>query len=196
MRKTMQRRGVLLAIVLVALAGCGGDGGGSPAALQNDGAEGGSQTTQCQAGSSVVARVMVAAPGDRFYGMHTRVVYPSSLSIPGRGGDQAAVDRVRFRVAMPTVRYDVPEATFTEGSSVVNDEDSDFDGVDDRVQALVIARTPFPDGEFADITFDCAATIEWPTGDLFACEVAGLTDLTFNEIAAFASCNVVVQPPQ
>jgi hypothetical protein len=79
---------------------------------------------------------------------------------------------------------------------VVNDEDSDFDGVDDRVQALVIARTPFPDGEFADITFDCAATIEWPTGDLFACEVAGLTDLTFNEIAAFASCNVVVQPPQ
>ena len=183
-----------MAIVLAtSLAACGSDGGGAPRTAENGGSEGSSATTQCRAGSQVVVSVFVDGPGDRFYGMHTRLRYPASLAIPGHRDDQSVVDRVRFVLAMPTVRFDVPEQTFVNGSTVVNDEDSDFDGVDDRLQAVLIARDPFPDGKFIDVTFDCVDTIDWPTADAFGCEVAGLTDLQLMD--AQGTCSVVVQPP-
>jgi hypothetical protein len=119
-------RRILLACLAVALSGCGGgDDRRSPTALQNDGGEGGTATTQCQVGGQVVVTVLVDGPGDAFYGMHTRLRYPASLALPGHRDDQSVVNRVRFVVAEPIVRLDVPEDTFADGSTVVNDEDSD-----------------------------------------------------------------------
>jgi hypothetical protein len=184
-----------MAILLAAtLAACGGDGGGAPRTAQNGGSEGGTATTQCRTGSRVVVSVFVDGSDDRFYGMQTRLRYPASLAIPGHADDQSVADRVRFVVAMPIVRLDVPEETFVNGSTVVNDEDTDFDGIDDRLQAsLITAHDAFPDGKFIDVTFDCAETIDWPTADAFGCEVADLTDL--DRMSVQGLCWVVVQPP-
>ena len=174
------------------LAACG-HGGGTPSVVPNDGAVGGTETAQCRAGSQVVATVFFDGPGDRFYGIHTRLRYPASLAIPGHRDDQSVIDRVRFVVPMPPGRYDVPEATFANGSTVLNDEDSDRDGVDDRLNALLVAREAFSDGKYVDVTFDCVDTVEWPTADAFGCGVAGLTDPQFMD--ALGTCSVLVQPP-
>lgn len=195
MRIAAHSRSVLLAATLLALVGCGGDGGGSSASLQSDGAEGGNQTTQCQAGGTVVVSVVVDAPGDLFYGLHTQVRYPGVLDLPGRADFPSVAERVHFPLDVPPGRYDVPEEAFVNGTFIVNDEDTNSDGIDDRIQALLISRTPFPDGKFVDITFDCAETIDWPTADAFACYVAGASDLATNELSPSATCSVVVQPP-
>jgi hypothetical protein len=180
----------------VTLAACGGGrhDGGTPSAVPNDGAVGGNETVQCRAGGQVVVTVFFDGPGDRFYGVHTRLRYPTSLAIPGHRDDPSVVERVRFVVALPLGREDVPEETFRNGSTVLNDEDSDFDGVDDGLQAVLVAREAFADGKYIDVTFDCVDTIEWPTADAFGCEVAELTDLTSNP--AQGTCSVVVEPPE
>src|SRR6185369_18016316 len=107
----------------------------------------------CRAGSRVVVSVLFDGPGDRFYGVQTGLHYPASLAIPGHADDQLVADRVRVVVAMPIARLDVPEATFVHGSTVVNDRDVDFDGVDDLLTAsLVTVQDAFADGKFIDVT--------------------------------------------
>src|SRR5215210_4538525 len=109
----------IAALLTLALGGCGGDGGGSSATVQSDGEAGGGKTTQCQAGNQVVATVYVDAPGDAFYGLHTRVRYPALFALPGRRDEPPVAERLRFVLDFPLVPHDVQdEEQFVNGSTV------------------------------------------------------------------------------
>lgn len=175
--KVPRVRSLVAAGLVLALAGCG-DQSSAPAPGSRP------VETQCAAGDQVRVTVFVDAPNDRVYGMHTRVRYPAELSIPGHRDDPTVVDRVRFVLDASNI------------ARVVNDQDSDRDGVDDTIQALAAAAVEtFPVGKFVEITFDCVTTTTSPRADLFPCQVAGLTDIDFNEVGSAGTCRVVVAPP-
>jgi hypothetical protein len=190
----------MAAVLALTLLGCGGDDGRSPAAVRNDGGEDGTRTTQCQAGQQVVVSVYLDTPDDQYYGGHTRLTYPRTVAIPGHADDRSVVDRVRFVLPLPDSASGVSDEVLANGVTVVNDEDVDGDGVDDRIQTLESSMTqPIADGKFVDVVFDCVETIAWPTAGDFTCDVAGVSNLApgggFVDRDALSSCTVAVAPP-
>ncbi len=160
----------LVAALLLTLASCGDQ---SSAPLPSDRSGAGPLEARCEVGDQVRVTVFVEAPNGRAFGVHTRVRYPAVLAIPGRADDQSVFDRVQLAPALPTPSRGESDETVPHALIVVNDQDTDFDGVDDRIHVLVASIDTFPDGRFADLRFDCVSTIAWPSADLFACEVAG-----------------------
>ena len=153
---------IIVACLVLWLAGCGGERESSSALQGADGSDV-AEKIECHAGDSVVVTVVVDAPGELVYGEHTRLRYPASLEIPGRANDRSVADRVQFVLPIPNPNSGLPIDAFSRGMTIVNDEDTDFDGIDDRVQTFMSSLTGFTDGTFVAIRFDCVDTIEWPS---------------------------------
>jgi hypothetical protein len=182
-------------IAVLALAGCGGDSGSSNLSDAGTGTSG-EQEALCRPGDRVVVSIFVDAPGELAHGMHTRLYYPRSMDIPGRLDDRSVIERVAFVVTRPNGSDDLPEEAFVNGLVLAVDEDSNQDGVDERVNALLGSPVePFSDGKFVDVTLDCVESIPWPSTQDFRCEVADVTSTEFVSVGVESICWVEVAPP-
>ena len=166
-------RTLLLAILLCGLTGCGGDG-------SSDGQYAASGSTDappapadvCGVDERITVTVVVDAPVDRVYGMHTRLTYPAGVSIPGFRDDPSVQGRVTFLPPLLELEAGRPMRSVLR---TIHDEDY-------RVQTLMTSLDHFPDGPFVTITFDCVEGRPRPVAADFPCEVAGATDLQFLDL--------------
>mgnify|MGYP000086890225 CR=1 FL=1 len=116
--------------------------------------------------------VIVDAAVDRVHGMHTRLVYPAGLSIPGGAEEESVKERITFIPVQAAIDAGHP---FPLALPTVNDQEY-------RVPTLLSSLDSFAVGPFVTVTFDCTEGRTRPAADDFPCEVAGATDLQFLEL--------------
>jgi len=111
----------------------------------------------CGPGDMIAVSIDLATGGVGLAGAQVVLDYPASVSLPGSIDAPSVAERVDI---IPSV-----------GFMSVNDEDTQPDGVDDRLNISVVSGTAFAEGPFADVTFDCEGTA--PTAGSFTCTADG-----------------------
>jgi cysteine-rich repeat protein len=113
----------------------------------------------CSGGESVLVEIDIDSAGVGLAGVQLTLDYPASVSLPGSIDAPSVAERVTI---IPSV-----------GFKSVNDEDTQPDGVDDRLNVSVVSGSAFADGPFADVDFDCEAGSTPPGAGGFTCVVEG-----------------------
>jgi len=137
----------------------------------------------CQSATVTITTSYQAQSGSDFVaGVTTIVDYPGTrIEIPGTGNQSTVIARVT-------------NLTGVSGLFNAGDQDSDTDGVDDRVSVgLISLGTAVPPGSFARLVFDCLAGQPRPVVADFTCtpDVASLIGST---VEATCSVSVVTVP--
>ncbi len=149
-------------------------GGGEPTPTATPG--GGGAT--CRQGDTITIIIAIAYDDVSFpdvTGGTTSVQYPAGLDVPG---NQSGTDQSR---AM--------NLTGTSGGFFnISDQDSNGDNVDDQVVVGLVGTQVISPGNFASVTFDCAADATVPAVGSFTCTPDLATNSGTN--VSGASCNV------
>ncbi len=121
---------------------------------------------RCVAGQTVTVEFAIDTP---YGGASIALDYPPNVvDIPGSADDASVSERVTF----------IPS-----GFTVVNDQDSDFDGTDDRLRAVFANIEQLtPAGPFMLVEFDCIEGSPVPDVGSFSCSVLSLSDELGNTI--------------
>ena len=132
----------------------------------------------CNSGDTVVTELTITANGVNLTigGVQLQLSYPqASARIPGTGGDPAVADAVELPSGLPSF----------------NDQDTNGDLIDDRLDIAWVSSGGGVTGTFATVTFECIAGQAPPAAGAFACTVASASDDTGQDIIG-AQCNVVI----
>ena len=133
----------------------------------------------CGASDTITVAMSINAGGLMLTGVNANISYPSSANIPGSIDEQSVKDRVTF--------------TPSGGLTVVNDDDTNGDLVDDLLTLSFVSTSPFPDGPFATVQFDCLPGSPAPASGAFTCDVVSASDDTGQD--PNATCALVVTGP-
>jgi hypothetical protein len=107
----------------------------------------------------VTVMVDLGTGGIGLAGAQITLDYVPPASLPGSIDAASVAERVTI----------IPSVGFTS----VNDQDTQPDGVDDRLNVSVVAGAAFAEGPFADVVFDCDAGGAVPTAASFGCNAEG-----------------------
>ena len=110
----------------------------------------------CAAGEKVIVDLTTNIPVG---GVELKLLYPDSVRIPGTGGESSVIASV----------------TFPPGFLSVNDQDTNGDLVDDRVDCAWVSSG----GTFtalATVEFECPAGNPRPTANAFTCTITSASD--------------------
>jgi hypothetical protein len=107
-------------------------------------------------------------------GLLVELGYPSSVSIPGFGGEQLVLDRVANLTGL--------------GSGLFNVSDQDENAADLHVNiGLVSIGQSIPSGPYASVRFDCSSA---PPAAAFSCTVAGSDTLGLDISPDLLTCSL------
>lgn len=132
----------------------------------------------CQSGQTAVIELTMTVNDQDIAlgGVQLQLAYPeNSVRVPGTGGDPIIGDAVDLPPGLPSF----------------NDQDTNGNLIDDRLDITWVTSGAPVSGTFATITFECIAGQSLPSVGAFACTVVSASDETGTDITG-VECNVTI----